>query len=135
MCCKLCHLIWGIWWFHRSRDFEAMKAGKLAIGPRLSCQYSENSLMDLLSSMHVSFSLSNNWESSYIAFEDFASYDLLQNMKMDNEKWSSIIVFIHFVKLNSIPCSLFLDREEYLSQLLSLEMSKIHVLDLSNSNL
>ena len=30
MCRKLCHFIWGIWWFHRSKYFEAMKAGKLA---------------------------------------------------------------------------------------------------------
>ena len=44
MCRKLCHLIWGIWWFHRSKDFEA-------IWPRLSCQYSENTLMDLPSSV------------------------------------------------------------------------------------
>ena len=26
MCHKLYHFIWGIWWFHRSKDFEAMKA-------------------------------------------------------------------------------------------------------------
>ena len=51
MCRKLCHLIWGIWWFHRSKDFEVMKAGKLAIQPRLSCQYSKNTLMDLPSSV------------------------------------------------------------------------------------
>ena len=42
MCHKLCHLIWGIWWFPRSKDFGAIKAGKSAIRPRLSCQYSEN---------------------------------------------------------------------------------------------
>ena len=24
MCHKLYHFIWGIWWFHRSKDFEAM---------------------------------------------------------------------------------------------------------------
>ena len=29
-----------------SKDFEAMKAGKLAIRPWLSCQYTENTLMD-----------------------------------------------------------------------------------------
>ena len=51
MCHKLCHFIWDIWWFHRSKDFEAMKAGKSAIQPRLSCQYSENMLMDLPSSV------------------------------------------------------------------------------------
>ena len=33
-------------WFHRSKDFEAIKAGKLAIRPWLSCQYTENTLMD-----------------------------------------------------------------------------------------
>ena len=26
MCHKLCHFIWGIWWSHRSKNFEAMKA-------------------------------------------------------------------------------------------------------------
>ena len=40
-----------IWWFHRSKYFEAMKAGKLAIRPWLSCQYNENTLVDLPSSM------------------------------------------------------------------------------------
>ena len=39
MCHKLCNLIWGIWRFHRSKDFEAMKAGNLTIRPWLSCQY------------------------------------------------------------------------------------------------
>ena len=24
MCQKLCHFIWVIWWFHRSKDFEAI---------------------------------------------------------------------------------------------------------------
>ena len=51
MCRKLCHFIWGIWWFHRSKDFEAMKAGKSAIRPWLSCQYNENTLVDLPSSV------------------------------------------------------------------------------------
>ena len=46
MCSILCHLIWGIWWFHRSKDFEAIKADKLAIWPWLSCQYIESTLMD-----------------------------------------------------------------------------------------
>ena len=36
---------------HRSKYFEGMKAGMLAIWPRLSCQYSENTLMDLPSSV------------------------------------------------------------------------------------
>ena len=30
------HFIWGIWWFHNSKDFEAMKAGKSAIWPKSS---------------------------------------------------------------------------------------------------
>ena len=30
---KLCHFIWGMWWFHMAIDFEGMKAGKLAICP------------------------------------------------------------------------------------------------------
>ena len=47
ICPKLCHFIWDIWWFHRSKDFEAMKAGKLAIRPWLACQYNENTLVDL----------------------------------------------------------------------------------------
>ena len=38
--------------FHRSKDFEAMKAGKLAIWPWLSCQYNKNTLVDLPSSVH-----------------------------------------------------------------------------------
>ena len=53
MCRKLCHFIWGIWWFHRSKDFEAMKAGKLPIWPWLSCQYNENTLVDLPSSVGI----------------------------------------------------------------------------------
>ena len=32
--------------FYRSKDFEAMKAGKSAIQPWLSCQYTKNTLMD-----------------------------------------------------------------------------------------
>ena len=46
MCHELQHLIWGIWQLHRSKDFEAMKAGKLAIRPWMSCQYTKNTLMD-----------------------------------------------------------------------------------------
>ena len=53
MCRKLCHLIWGIWWCHRSKDFEAMEAGKLAIRPWLSCQYNENTFVDLPYSMSL----------------------------------------------------------------------------------
>ena len=53
MCRKLCHLIWGIWWFHRSKEFEAMKAGMLAIRPWLSCPYNEHTLVDLPSSMYL----------------------------------------------------------------------------------
>ena len=37
----------------RSKDFEAMKAEKLAIWPWLSCQYNKNVLVDLMSSMQV----------------------------------------------------------------------------------
>ena len=51
MCRKLNLLIWGRWWFHRSKDFEAMKAGKSTILFWLSCQYSKNTLMDLPFSM------------------------------------------------------------------------------------
>ena len=51
MCHKLSHFIWGIWWFHRSKDFEAMKAGKSAFRPWLSCPYNEHMLVDLLSSV------------------------------------------------------------------------------------
>ena len=51
MCHKLCHFIWDIWWFHRSKDFEAMKAGKLAIWPWMICLYNENTLVDLPSSV------------------------------------------------------------------------------------
>ena len=57
MCRKLCHFIWGIWWFHRWKDFEAMKAGKLAFRPWLICPYNENMLMDLPSSVNSTY----NW--------------------------------------------------------------------------
>ena len=36
MCHKLYHFIRGIRWFHRSKAFEAMKAGKSAIWPKTS---------------------------------------------------------------------------------------------------
>ena len=40
--------------FHlRSKDFQAMKAGKLDIWPWLVCQYNKNILMDLPSSMDI----------------------------------------------------------------------------------
>ena len=47
MCRKLFHFIWAIWWFPRSNYFEAMKAGKLAIQPWLSCPYNKHTLVDL----------------------------------------------------------------------------------------
>ena len=56
MCRKLCHLIWGTWCFHRSKYFEAMEAGKLAVWPWLSCQYTKNTLMNLPSSMVTNYS-------------------------------------------------------------------------------
>ena len=34
--------------FHRSKDFEARKAGKLAIWPYMSCRYTKNTLMEQL---------------------------------------------------------------------------------------
>ena len=40
-------------WFHRSKDFEAMKAGKLAIQPLLSCPYDQHRLEDIPSFMVV----------------------------------------------------------------------------------
>ena len=51
MCHKLRHFIFAIWWFHTSKDFEAMKAGKLAICSWLVCQYKKNTLLDLPSSV------------------------------------------------------------------------------------
>ena len=36
MCHKICHFIWGIKWYHRWKDFEANKVGKLAIRPKSS---------------------------------------------------------------------------------------------------
>jgi hypothetical protein len=42
---KLCHFIWGIWWFHRSKDSEAMKAGNLVILPWLCCPYNKHRLV------------------------------------------------------------------------------------------
>ena len=41
-------------WFPRSNNFEAMKAGKLALWPWMFCQYNENTLMDLTSSVDIS---------------------------------------------------------------------------------
>ena len=46
MCHKALRLIWSIWGFYRSKGFEAMKAGKLAIQPWLSCRVTKNTLMD-----------------------------------------------------------------------------------------
>ena len=40
-------------WFHRSKDFEDLKAGKSAIRPWLSCPYNENALVDLPSSVVI----------------------------------------------------------------------------------
>ena len=68
MCRKLCNLIWGIWWFHRSKDFEYMKAGKLAIWPWLS-QYTENTLKDLPSSVHKSNFMIENWRPLKIKYQ------------------------------------------------------------------
>ena len=45
--------------FHGSNDFEAMKAGKLAIWPWLSCPYNKHRLVDLQSSMLASSKLSH----------------------------------------------------------------------------
>ena len=36
ICHILYHFIWGLWWFHRSKDFEAMKAGMSDIQPKCS---------------------------------------------------------------------------------------------------
>ena len=51
----MCHIyqkhFLGVWWYHRSKDFEAMKVGKLAIQPWLSCLYYEHAIMDLPYSM------------------------------------------------------------------------------------
>ena len=60
MCRKMFYFIWGMWWFHRSKDFEAMKAGKLSIRPWLICQYNENTLMDFPSSVFPCDKLFNN---------------------------------------------------------------------------
>ena len=49
-----CHFSSGISWFHRSKDFEAIKAGKSAIRPWLVCQYNKNTFMDLPSSVVTS---------------------------------------------------------------------------------
>ena len=39
---------------YMSKEFEALKAGKSAIRPWLSCQYNENTLVDLPSSVSTS---------------------------------------------------------------------------------
>ena len=46
-------------WFHRSKDFEAIKAGKSAIRPWLVCQYNESTLVDLPSSVVPVVSMKN----------------------------------------------------------------------------
>ena len=61
MCRNLCHFIWGIWRFHRSKDFEAMMSGKSAIWPWLGCQYNKNTLMDLPSSVDQSLNSNFNY--------------------------------------------------------------------------
>ena len=45
---------------YRSNDFEAMKAGKLAIWPWLICQYNKNTLVDLPSSVSRSNKVSQD---------------------------------------------------------------------------
>ena len=65
MCRKLCHFIWSIWLFHTWKDFEAMKAGKLAFEPWLICPYNKNTLMDLLYSVIESKKL---WDSDSVHF-------------------------------------------------------------------
>ena len=61
-----------IWWFHRSKDFEAMKAGILAIWPWLSYQYKENTLVDLPSSvLKVVIQLQSNFGSNVPVKIDF----------------------------------------------------------------
>ena len=75
MCCKLCHLIRGIRrLFHKSKDFEIMKAGRLAIWPKLSCQYSENTLMDLLSSFKGDHKYHVLWK-SYFRLRNLCAYN------------------------------------------------------------
>ena len=49
MCHRLCNFIWGIWWFLRSKEFEAIKVEKSAIQPWMSCKYNKNMVVDLLS--------------------------------------------------------------------------------------
>ena len=58
MCHKLFHIIWGIWWFQRSKDFEAMNAGKLAIWPWLSCPYNEARGLSIFRGWHPKMSWS-----------------------------------------------------------------------------
>ena len=82
MCHKLCHFIWGAWWFHRSKDFEAMKAEK-TIRPWLSCPYNKNTLLDL-SSFVV-------WPRKYLVLLGFFkvwshSFVLTQMAKGDTKK-------------------------------------------------
>ena len=40
MCHKLCYFICSIWWFHRSNNFEAMKAGKSSVHDKYCSMYS-----------------------------------------------------------------------------------------------
>ena len=88
---KSCHFIWGIWWFHKSKDFEAVKAGKLAIRPWLVCQYNEHTLVDLPSSvgatnqdmlLFVTLWYPSNWRFSWnFAILETLTYVLLRRMR------------------------------------------------------
>ena len=87
MCHILYNFIWGVWWFHSSKDFEAMQARKLAIPPWLSCQYNENTLVDLPSSV-----ISSNMAKV--------------EMAKDTYSFSNVIFLLLFEGTNSININL-----------------------------
>ena len=57
--------IWGIWWFNKSKDFEDIKAGMLAMRPWLSCQYSKNTLMVRLPCKELIYVIYQNTKVSF----------------------------------------------------------------------
>ena len=82
-----------------SKDFEAMKAGKLPIWPWLSCPYNEHTLVDLPSSV------------LYFEFDAMCSFDVQRDWPH-----GCLIVFASHHCLAKLACSLLF---EYFGVLLS----------------
>ena len=84
MCRMTLDLIWGIRGFYRSKGFEAMKAGKLAILPWLSCLFTENILMDEPCTYYIyTIWLWNHTSHTKLYFNEFVANALRDNMGID----------------------------------------------------